>query len=79
MRIAVVVERPADQLLGELGAAVEGKSLADERGEGDRRHIEQRSFERGGDGAGVGDVVAEVRSEIDAGDDEGGTVVAQQL
>src|SRR5205823_1318991 len=60
-------------------AAIEGKSLADQRGEGDRRHVEQRSFEGGGDGAGVGDVVAEVWSEIDAGDDEGGAVVAHQL
>ena len=36
-------------------------------------------FERGGDGAGVGDVVAEVRAEVDAGDDEIGPVVPHQL
>src|SRR4051794_32147575 len=79
VRIAMMFERPSDQLLGKFGAAIEGKSFADERRERDRRHIEQRSFERGGDGAGVGDVIAEVRSEVDAGDDEGGTVVTHEL
>ena len=56
------VERPRARLLGD----------------GDRRHPEHDALERRGDGAGVGDVVAEVRAVVDARDDEVGAEVGDQ-
>src|SRR5438874_8649745 len=67
LRVALLAEEVADQARGQVRAAVEGEVLADERGEGDGGDVQQRSLEGGGDGAGVGDVVAEVRAEVDAG------------
>src|ERR1043165_163902 len=79
LRVALLREEMPHEARGELRAAVEGEVLSDERGEGDGGDVEQRSFERGGDRAGVGDVVAEVRAEVDAGDDEVGAVLLHQL
>src|ERR1700680_85296 len=56
VRIAMFGQSPADELLREDGAAVEGEVLPDERGEGDGGDVEERSFEGGRDRAGVGDV-----------------------
>ena len=53
--------------------------LADHRGESDGGDVQQRSLERGGDRARVRHVIAEVRAEIDAGDDEIGPGILHQL
>src|SRR4029078_7761572 len=67
LRLALLRQLMPDEARGELRAAVEGEVLADERGEGDGGDVEQRPLERGGDGAGVGDVVAEGRAEVAGG------------
>ena len=53
--------------------------LGHERGKRDGWNVEQRPFERGGDRAGVRDVVAEVGAEVDAGDDDVGALVVEKL
>ena len=46
--------------------------------DGDRRQPEHDALERGGDGARVGDVVAEVGAVVDAGDDQLGLEALDQ-
>src|ERR1700730_3469352 len=58
--IARLIEEPADQLGGERRTGVEREVLAHPRGECDGGNVKQRALEGRGDGAGVGDVVAEV-------------------
>ena len=43
-------------------------------GDGDRGQPEHQAFEGGGDGARIGDVIAEVEAVVDAGDDQAGLV-----
>src|SRR6185503_13304069 len=56
--IAVLLQRDAGQLAGEGRAAVEREVLADERGEGDRRDVQERPLEGGRDRARVRYVIA---------------------
>src|SRR5947209_6486731 len=75
VRIAIAFEDALRQRCGEFGATIEREVFTDERRERDRWNVEKRSFECRGDRAGVRDVVAEVRAEVDAGDDDVGTCV----
>ena len=53
--------------------------FADQRRQRDRRNVEQRSFEGRRDRARVRDVVAQVRAEVDARDDDVGSMLLHQL
>jgi len=66
---------------GEVKAAVEAvveRPRAGLLGDGDRGQPEHDALERGRDGAGVGDVIAEVRPVVDAGDDQVGRETLDQ-
>ena len=77
------LHQPRDEIGGDLEAeaaveAVVERSRAGLLGDGDRRQPEHDALQRRGDGARVGDVVAEVRAVVDPRDDEVGLEVLDQ-
>ncbi len=74
-----VDQRAQDPGRPAIGGGKAVAPLAHRLAEGNGRDARQRPFHRGRDGAGIGDIVAQVLARVDAGDDEVRLPVGEQL